>query len=83
MKEYFDQKGPKYLGRTPTSLPTALNKDLKNLAKTNNSSINQKPNKLTNSKELNQLREMAQNRDEWRQFTQDIIRSNHNLSRNK
>lgn len=79
MTEYFQNNGPKYRGRTPTSLPTALNEDLRNLTKIIKPNTpnppHQLPTKLTDTKDLEKLKIIAQDRDQWRLVTK------HNLQR--
>ena len=81
MTEYLNNRGPKYLGRTPTSLPTTLNQDLRNLTKTTSADpqpvIQRQPPKLTDHRDLEKLKEITNNRDEWRQVTKHIYRGYH------
>ena len=81
MTEYF-KRGPKYQGRTPTSLPTILNQDLKRYTaylKTTPGellSTSQKtttvPTQLASGRDMAALRSLAQDRDTWRELTRHM-----------
>ena len=75
MIEYFEN-GTKHVGRTPTSLPTILNQDLKQYRKhTENSppmSQDEIPAQLQTKHDLQKLQTIAQNRDAWRTLIRDI-----------
>ena len=78
MIEYFEN-GTKHVGRTPTSLPTILNQDLKQYKKhtENSSPITQDeiPAHLQTKYDLQKLQIIAQNRHAWRALARDIQRS--------
>ena len=77
MHEYFNN-GTKYIGNTPTSLPTILNKDLKQHQKyleTTAKPLKNKealPGQLKTLKDLNTLKQLAQDRDTWRKLTEQM-----------
>ena len=82
MAEYFKEGGEKYVGRTPTSLPTTLNQDLKQyrryLDTTESDIISSKQRKTTIPKHLKteqdllELKTLAQDRETWRRVTHYI-----------
>ena len=81
MHEYFDE-GPKYLGRPPTSLPTILNQDLRHCRKvfgeahlSKNEHITSLPAGLESRNDLAALKNLAQDRDTWKQVTEYIQRN--------
>ena len=66
MKEYLQGEGEdvhKYRGMLPTSLPTLLQRDIKMIS-----------GELRTVDDLETLREIAQDREAWRQMTSDILR---------
>ena len=72
MQEYFRPGGPKYRGRPPSNLPNTIDKDLASIT------ILQPPtdhtyatptNALKCTKQLESLRFLAQDRDNWRSVT--------------
>ena len=81
MTDYF-QRGTKYQGRTPTSLPTILNQDLKRYTtflKTTPGELlytsqksNAIPGQLTSERDLVSLKALAQDRDTWRELTRHM-----------
>ena len=80
MKEYF-KEGAKFVGRTPTSLPTTLNQDLKEYKKSikkspQTSSLPQDeiPAQLQTEQDLLKLKIAAQNRDTWKELIREIHR---------
>lgn len=91
MTEYF-RKGQsnKYRGRPPTSLPTILNKDIKtyqqyvkkNPTVTNKSNSALLPSNLKTGKDLNKIRDIAQDRKQWRKITSQIIKADYQTKYN-
>ena len=88
MTEYFQCTSTKNVGRPPTSLPITLNQDLKNLvrsglntSKKSEFTIEPKPTKLTETKDLELLRAVAQDRDIWKEFTSRICRAYHKFKK--
>ena len=65
MKSYFTpSEQQKYRGRPPTSIQTVLDSDLRSLK----SNL-----KLKSKTDLETLTTLAQNRQEWREFTAKIV----------
>ena len=91
MTEYFQKGKKKYLGRTPTSLPTILNKDIttykqytkENPTRTNKTISQLLPSKLKTEKDLNKIRDIAQDREQWRKITTKIITADHQTKQKK
>ena len=91
MTEYF-RKGQnnKYRGRPPTSLPTILNKDIttyqqyvkKNPTVTNKTNSTLLPSNLKTGKDLNKIRDIAQDREQWRKITNQIIKADYQTKYN-
>ncbi|GFR60219.1 hypothetical protein ElyMa_000073900 [Elysia marginata] len=63
MTKYFKTKGSKQRGRPKTSIVATLRRDLKS----HNS--NHWPTRLHSIKDLDHLRDMAQNRSDWKHLT--------------
>ena len=90
MADYFKENGTKYLGRTPTSLATTINKDIKNYKLHINTTphnlsteqLKKIPQQLQSTKDLLKLTELAQDRKTWQKITQQIEQS-HNKQSNK
>ena len=82
MEEYFHTHGSKYRGRTPTSLPTILNDDLKlykNYLQSTPAELISRvqhttllPTNLKSKKDLTTLKNLAQERELWKQITKWI-----------
>ena len=82
MNAYFD-KGAKFRGRTPTSLPTTLNQDLKNYTKNLTTTSQQHfhtdqqniylPPALKRKEDLLTFKILAQDRNTWKQVTRQLI----------
>ena len=76
MYAYFENSDKKgFRGRPPITLPSLLNEDLK---KCTQSDIDKDHNyckrlKLQNKNDLNDLREIAQDRNEWNQLILSIV----------
>ena len=64
MNFYFNELGDKFVGRPKTTLPRLLNKDL--------SDINSKFH-LKSEKDLELLRNLAQDRKKWREMSRLIV----------
>ena len=80
MKEYFNN-GKKFLGRTPTSLPTTLNADLQTYHHVLRSAPKEMvssqldtpvPSELKTGQDLLSLQTLAQDRDTWKDFVKLI-----------
>ncbi|GFR83920.1 hypothetical protein ElyMa_002405000 [Elysia marginata] len=69
MTEIFKTEGSKQRGRPKTSIVTTLREDLKS----NNS--NQWPTRLHSIENLDHLRDIAQNRSDWKHLTTAILQS--------
>ena len=86
MREYFNN-GTKYIGNTPTSLPTILNKDLRQHHKyletfeKSNETKEDLPSQLKTLKDLGTLKQLAQDRDTWRKITKRIRTSDKEASK--
>ena len=91
MTEYFQKGKKKYLGRTPTSLPTILNKDIttykqytkENPTRTNKTICQLLPSNLKTENDLNKIRDIAQDREQWRKITTKIILADHQTKQKK
>ena len=65
MTSYFHQKEPKRRGRQKTTIITTIRQDLKKIS-------NMTALKLKTSKDLEELRHIAHNRQEWKFITKSI-----------
>ncbi|GFS17474.1 hypothetical protein ElyMa_003239700 [Elysia marginata] len=68
MTKYFKTEGSKQRGRPKTSIVTTLRRDLK-------SHNDHRPTRLHSIKDLELLRDIAQNRSDWKHLTTAIYRS--------
>ena len=70
MIEYLKEGGEKYPGKVPTNLPSILNQDLEQMKSTieldHSYSKQNSCRKMTNLNDLQKLRELAQERENWR-----------------
>ncbi|GFS12969.1 hypothetical protein ElyMa_006710700 [Elysia marginata] len=66
MQFYFIENNKRPRGRPITTFPITFNNDLKHAPGEKMT--------LTSQKDLNLIRDIAQNRDEWRTFTAEIRR---------
>ena len=66
MEAYFVRCGNPFKGRPLTTLPTVLHQDLQTL---------NKPLALKNPEDLNKIRELAQDREMWRELQQKIVKT--------
>ena len=64
MRGYFTKCGESFRGRPPTTLPVVLNKDLAHVKM-----------KLKTELDLERLRSMAQDRQQWRDFTHRMVKA--------
>lgn len=65
MTAYFISSGQRFKGRPPTTLPIVINRDLVRSQRYNI--------KLKDISDLEQLRAIAQDRDQWKQLTEELV----------